>query len=240
MNTSEQETKDPSFKLGQVIGGNQAADELVAYAESKTTAQAAKERRKREFEAELIRRMPLLLSWLRGNEVQMTKVRGADGYWDVVPLEGPCPKCAQLTAHLESVGLKAGGLVILTADLPLIDRVGLGSERHDRFHLEVAFTAIRKAEFEARQARRAKKATGSNHQGYAGKAARTAGLSEEKRAERHWVGIVAARTQGKGQDNASRLKARAALEEVLKDCDGDFVTAVKQAKKKGLNKAKKD
>lgn len=225
-----------TMTMGELLG-EEARDTMVAYAESKTTAQVEKERRRAQFEADLVKRMDQLVAWNRSLTQEMVKVRGANGYWTVQPAANPCVACARLRAHLETVGVAPKGLVVFTADLPLIDRAGLGVERHDRYHLEVAYTAVRKEEYEARVARRHKQG-GNNHKAFAPKAVRLANTSDSKRAERHWAGIVAARTQGKGQDNASRVKARQALEAVLAEAGGDYTAAVKLAKKKGLNKKK--
>jgi hypothetical protein len=168
--------------MGELLG-TEARDQMVAYSESKTVAQVEKERRKAAFEADLVKRMDQLLAWNRALTVEMVKVRGANVYWEVRPAAAPCPTCAKLAAHLKSVGLTPKGLVVFTADLPSIDQPGMGVPRHDRYHLEVAYTAIRKAEYEARVARR-KQAGGSNHKAFATKTERTAKESASRKARR--------------------------------------------------------
>jgi len=232
--------RQPTVTLGEMLGGIEATDALMALvenstieivtatrleretAEAKVREAAAKAARKAKWEADLVSRCKELLEWSRKDTT-------------------PCDFCQWFRNQLKDVGKNPPGeLVIFTADLPA--ELELGTEEklklaaHDRYHLCKALGAIRKAEFEARQARRAERVR-AGHQGFASKAERNARLSDAKRAERHWNGMVAARTQAKGLQGEAVMAIKKKFDDVLKEANNDYIMAVRTAKAKGLNKA---
>lgn len=163
-----------TLTMAQLLG-EEARDEMVAYTEHKSTAQVEKERRRAAFQKDLLDRMDSLLAWTRGQVLETVKVRGANGYWTVraATEAEACPACKAGRAFIEELGKEAlasfppksphilKGLVVFSEDIKLAaDKAGVllgGKEkfpRHDQYHLEVAYTAVRKAEYEARVGRR--------------------------------------------------------------------------------------
>lgn len=166
---------DDELTMEQLLGGKDARVALEAYATGKTVEQVERELRRKAFEADLAARMPELLAWTRSQSAEMVKFKDANGYWSVRPAakSEECPVCKEARLTLgELKGLEAEvkpvkpyehtGLVVFSEDLKVAaNTVGvcMGNKadfpRHDRYHVEVAYTAIKKAEYGARVARRA-------------------------------------------------------------------------------------
>lgn len=165
---------EDTMTMAQLLG-EEAVTEMVAYTEHKSSAQVEKERRRAAFQKDLVARMDSLLAWTRGQTQEMVKVRGGNGYWTVRPATEAeaCPACKAGRAFIAELAKEATeafppkvphehkGLVVFSQDIKLAaDAAGVmlgGREqfpRHDQYHLEVAYTAVRKAEYEARVGRR--------------------------------------------------------------------------------------
>jgi hypothetical protein len=197
------------IKLGASLGPV-ARDEMVAHSEGISIAEATKERlaaekaaRRAAFEKDLLKRLPELIAWARTQTVELVRVRGADGYWTTRPTSEPCSVCAKGRAYwADRAEDGPQGLVVFSQDIPIdVRKETQASERHDRYHIEVAYTAIRKAEYESRAAKRGQR-NGSNHKAFASKAVRqTLGDAEtrRKRQERRELDRARSKKQGCGR-----------------------------------------